>query len=58
MDETLVVFTSDNGPSIARHERGGCAGLLRYGGNEILWQFSQHSKRDPGYTLYQAITVC
>ena len=29
MDETLVVFTSDNGPSIARHERGGCAGLLR-----------------------------
>ena len=37
MDETLVVFTSDNGPSIARHELGGCAGLLRYGGNQILW---------------------
>ena len=29
MDNTLVIFTSDNGPSLARHERGGCAGLFR-----------------------------
>ena len=29
MDYTLVIFTSDNGPSLARHERGGCAGLFR-----------------------------
>ena len=30
-DNTVLVFTSDNGPSIARHQRGGCAGLLRCG---------------------------
>lgn len=30
-DNTIVVFTSDNGPSLARHEEGGCAGLLRCG---------------------------
>ena len=29
MENTLVIFTSDNGPSLARHERGGCAGLFR-----------------------------
>ena len=29
MDNALVIFTSDNGPSLARHERGGCAGLFR-----------------------------
>ena len=29
LDNTLVIFTSDNGPSLARHERGGCAGLFR-----------------------------
>ncbi|CAL4162534.1 unnamed protein product, partial [Meganyctiphanes norvegica] len=28
---TLVWFTSDNGPSMTRHERGGCAGPLRCG---------------------------
>jgi len=30
-DNTIVFFTSDNGPSLARHSRGGCAGLLRCG---------------------------
>lgn len=31
MEDTLVLFTSDNGPSLTRQERGGCAGLLRCG---------------------------
>ena len=30
-ENTIILFTSDNGPSIARHERGGCAGLLKCG---------------------------
>lgn len=30
-NDTLVWFSSDNGPSITRHERGGCAGPLRCG---------------------------
>ena len=30
-DNTIVVFLSDNGPSLLRRERGGCAGLLRCG---------------------------
>lgn len=29
--DTLVIFTSDNGPSLLRQSRGGCAGLLRCG---------------------------
>ncbi|XP_053638454.2 arylsulfatase A isoform X3 [Cherax quadricarinatus] len=31
INSTLLWFTSDNGPSLRRHERGGCAGLLRCG---------------------------
>ncbi|RXG57532.1 Arylsulfatase A [Armadillidium vulgare] len=31
LNNTLIWFTSDNGPSLQRHERGGCAGLLRCG---------------------------
>ncbi len=30
-DETLVLFTSDNGPWLSQRERGGSAGLLREG---------------------------
>ena len=30
-DNTLVIFTSDNGPSLMWHELGGCAGLFRCG---------------------------
>ena len=30
-ENTIILFTSDNGPSIARHQRGGCAGLLKCG---------------------------
>ncbi|XP_076033550.1 arylsulfatase A-like isoform X2 [Oratosquilla oratoria] len=29
--DTVVWFTSDNGPSLTRHDRGGCAGPLRCG---------------------------
>uniref|UniRef100_A0A0K2VEM6 Sulfatase N-terminal domain-containing protein n=1 Tax=Lepeophtheirus salmonis TaxID=72036 RepID=A0A0K2VEM6_LEPSM len=29
--KTLILFTSDNGPSLQRQERGGCAGLFRCG---------------------------
>eukprot|EP00096_Caligus_rogercresseyi_P012789 TRINITY_DN5470_c0_g1_i1.p1 TRINITY_DN5470_c0_g1~~TRINITY_DN5470_c0_g1_i1.p1 ORF type:complete len:509 (+),score=27.51 TRINITY_DN5470_c0_g1_i1:73-1599(+) len=29
--KTLIIFTSDNGPSLMREERGGCAGLFRCG---------------------------
>lgn len=31
LSNTLIWFSSDNGPSLLRHERGGCAGLLRCG---------------------------
>lgn len=31
ISNTLIWFSSDNGPSLTRHERGGCAGLLRCG---------------------------
>uniref|UniRef100_A0A0P4WP99 Sulfatase N-terminal domain-containing protein n=2 Tax=Scylla olivacea TaxID=85551 RepID=A0A0P4WP99_SCYOL len=31
LSNTLLWFSSDNGPSLSRHERGGCAGLLRCG---------------------------
>lgn len=31
LSSTLIWFSSDNGPSLQRHERGGCAGLLRCG---------------------------
>ena len=37
LENTLVIFTSDNGPSLARHERGGCAGLFRSVG-AIHWR--------------------
>merc|ERR1711892_1015329 len=30
-ENTIILFTSDNGPSIARHQQGGCAGLLKCG---------------------------
>lgn len=31
LSSTLIWFSSDNGPSLTRHERGGCAGMLRCG---------------------------
>ncbi|XP_050692184.1 arylsulfatase A-like [Eriocheir sinensis] len=31
LDNTLIWFSSDNGPSLYRQERGGCAGMLRCG---------------------------
>lgn len=31
LSSTLIWFLSDNGPSLRRHERGGCAGPLRCG---------------------------
>ena len=34
---TLVIFTSDNGPWLAQHERGGVAGPLR-GGKFTTWE--------------------
>lgn len=35
--DTLVVFTSDNGPWLTMDEQGGCAGLLR-GGKGQTWE--------------------
>ncbi len=36
-DNTLVIFTSDNGPWLTQHLRGGSAGLLR-GGKGSTWE--------------------
>jgi arylsulfatase A-like enzyme len=36
-DNTLVIFTSDNGPWLTQNERGGSAGLLR-GGKGSTWE--------------------
>jgi len=35
--DTLVLFTSDNGPWLTQNQRGGCAGLLR-GGKGSTWE--------------------
>jgi len=35
--ETVVVFTSDNGPAVSRGERGGSAGPFR-GGKQTTWE--------------------
>ena len=43
-ENTLVVFTSDNGPWLIRHENGGSAGLLREGKGST-WEGGQ---RVPG----------
>ena len=50
-DNTIIVFTSDNGPSIARHQRGGCAGLLRCGKGTTY----EGGVRVPGLISYPSI---
>ncbi|XP_059091790.1 arylsulfatase A-like [Tigriopus californicus] len=37
LNNTLIFFTSDNGPSLMRHERGGSAGLFRCG-KDTTWE--------------------
>jgi arylsulfatase A len=43
-NDTLVVFTSDNGPWLSKFEQGGCSGLLRGGKGQTY----EGGMREPG----------
>jgi len=64
LNNTLVIFTADNGPSMGRHINGGSAGILRCGkgttyegGQRVPAMFSFPGKIKPGKSHDMASTL-